>query len=564
MINPTDEAREQLSMLVARAYDAAATAGELPQAVYEAPAAEVPKDSSNGDFSSTFALAMAKTLHTAPRKVAEVLLKYINLDGTYFDKIWIAGPGFLNVTLGSGWYGGVLASVEQAGMNFGALDIGRGKRVMVEFVSANPTGPMHLGNARGGVLGDSLAAVLERAGYDVWREFYVNDAGNQVELFGKSLYVRLVQHFRGEDAAEFPEDGYHGEDIRELAAEFALRHGEQVLEIPEEECRKQLIVFGLERNIIRMQQDLERYKVQYNRWFKESELHKSGYVDETVELLRAAGALYEKDGATWFRATDYGCEKDEVMIKSNGFYTYYAVDIAYHRNKFVERKFDMVIDALGADHHGHTRRFRAGMQAIGVEPSRLQFMLFQLVRLVRDGESVRMSKRTGKAITLSNLLDEISVDAARFFFDFRQPDTHLEFDIGLAEKEENDNPVFYVQYAHARICSLLRMLAGDGVPVPVAADIDAMLLCSDEEKKLIRAIAELPEEIRMAARDLDPSRLTRYCVDLAAAFHTFYNAQRIRGEAPELCKARLKLADITRLTLANVLEMLKITAPEHM
>ena len=564
MMNPIDETKQLLSGLVAEACRAAVAAGELPDVPFDAPAAETPKDAQNGDLSSTFALAMSKAMRMPPRKIAETVVARMDLSGTVFDKVWIAGPGFINVTFGPGWYASVLGEIEEAGMQFGRLDIGRGKRVMVEFVSANPTGPMHLGNARGGVLGDTLASVFERAGYDVWREFYVNDAGNQVALFGDSLLCRLKQHILGEDAVEFPEDGYHGDDIRALAAAFAEEKGKDVLDTPEAELKAALVAFGLERNIARMQADLARYNVKYDMWFRESTLHESGAVAETIEILRKAGALYEKEGAVWFRATDYGCDKDEVMVKQNGFYTYYAVDIAYHRNKFLVRGFDEVVDALGADHHGHTIRFQASMKAIGVKPGSLRFMLFQLVNLMRNGEAVRMSKRTGKAITLSNLLDEISVDAARFFFNYRQPDTHLDFDLDLAVKEENENPVFYIQYAHARICSLIRMLAGEGISVPAAGVIDAAKFETAEEKALIRRLAMLPEEIRFAARDLDPTRLARYAVDLAAAFHTFYNACRIRGEEKDVMLARLKLADCTRETIANVLGMMKVNAPDHM
>ena len=371
MKNPIDEAKRILSDRVAAAYREAVETGELPAAEIAPPAAETPKDAVNGDISSTFALSMAKSLHMAPKRIAEIVAGHIRIDGGLFDRVWVAGPGFINVTFGPSWYGAVLAEIEEAGEKYGQLDIGKGKRIMVEFVSANPTGPMHLGNARGGVLGDTLASVFERAGYSVWREFYVNDAGNQVALFGESLYVRLVQLLQGENAMEFPENGYQGDDVKELAQEYVTEHGRNVLEEDRESLTQKLISFGLERNIARMKADLERYNVKYDMWFRESSLHESGAVAETLEILRKAGALYEKEGATWFRATDYGCEKDEVMVKQNGFYTYYAVDIAYHRNKFLVRGFDEVVDALGADHHGHTVRFRAGMSAIGVDPDRL-------------------------------------------------------------------------------------------------------------------------------------------------------------------------------------------------
>ena len=415
---------------------------------------------------------------------------------------------------------------------YGQDDIGGGKRVMVEFVSANPTGPMHLGNARGGVIGDTIASVLDRAGYKAWREFYVNDAGNQVDNFAKSIEARYIQRLRGEDSVEFPENGYHGDDIKALAEELVNLYGDTYLSVDPETRRNDMQIFGLKKNIERMKKDLARYNINYDCWFYESSLHDSGYVKETIDMLDQLGVLYEKDGARWFKATAFGAEKDEVMVKSNGFYTYYAVDIAYHRNKFCERGFDEVIDALGADHHGHTIRFRAGISALGIDPDRLKFILFQLVDLKQNGESVRMSKRTGKMISLSNLLDEISVDAARFFFNMRQCGTHLEFDLDLAVRQDSDNPVYYVQYAHARICSLLKKLAEAGLSPASVEKLDLSLLTDPSERLLIKQIAMLPEEIRLAARDLEPYRMTKYLIDLATAFHSFYTEVNIKSAEP--------------------------------
>ncbi|MBQ9857716.1 MAG: arginine--tRNA ligase, partial [Oscillospiraceae bacterium] len=456
-------------------------------------------------------------------------------------------------------------NVEAEGDDFGRSDIGGGERVMVEFVSANPTGPMTIGNARGGVLGDTLASVLDYAGYDVWREFYVNNAGNQVDLFGKSIEARYLQICLGEDAVEFPDNGYHGDDIRELAKLIFDEYGDKYVSVDTEERVKAFVEFALPRNIALMQKHLERYRINFDKWFLESDLHESGYVAETVQLLADGGYTYEKDGAIWLKNTAFGADKDEVLRRSNGFYTYYAVDIAYHRNKFVERNFDKVIDVWGADHHGHAIRFKATMTspALGISPEKLHFLIMQMVRLTRDGETIKVSKRTGKALTLNDLLDEISVDACRFFFNAK-PDTHLEFDLGLAVRQDSENPVYYVQYAHARICSLTAAILADGHKMAASADIDLSILSSETEKDLIKQISLLPEEIKMAARDYDPSRINRYVIELAARFHRFYNACRIKGEAENVVSARLKLADCTRQVIKNCLGIIGVSAPEKM
>ena len=556
-------AKETFEELVYAAYRAAVAAGELPDAETARPAVEVPRDAQNGDLSSTFALAAAKPLRQAPKKIAEALLAHME-ENALFAGYSVAGPGFLNARFSDEWYRSVLESADAGGERYGQDDIGGGKRVMVEFVSANPTGPMHLGNARGGVIGDTIASVLDRAGYQAWREFYVNDAGNQVDNFARSIEARYIQRLRGEDSVEFPENGYHGDDIKELADELVALYGDTYLSADEETRRSDMQIFGLKKNIERMKKDLARYNINYDCWFYESSLHDSGYVKETVDLLEERGMLYEKDGARWFKASAFGAEKDEVIVKSNGFYTYYAVDIAYHRNKFCERGFDKVIDALGADHHGHTVRFRAGIDALGIDPDRLEFILFQLVDLKQNGESVRMSKRTGKMISLSNLLDEISVDAARFFFNMRQCSTHLEFDLDLAVRQDSDNPVYYVQYAHARICSLLKKLAESGLSPTAISKLDMAVLAEPSERLLVKQIAMLPEEIRLAARDLEPYRMTKYLIDLATAFHSFYTEVNIKSAEQRVACARLTLADTTRAVLKNVLTLLKISAPEQM
>lgn len=565
MANLIQYAKDQATELTRKAYEAAAAAGQLPAGAEVKGAVEIPKDPQNGDYASSFAMAGAKALKKNPRMIAQTLAEHMDLAGTCFDRVEIAGPGFLNFRLGAKWYGEVLAAIETEGERYGQIDLGKGEKVMVEFVSANPTGTMTIGNARGGVLGDATAAILERAGYDVWREFYVNDAGNQVEKFALSLEARYIQLRWGEDAVPFPEDGYHGEDIKQLAQIFYEKFGDQYLDAQPEERRKVMRQFGLTYNIAKMKADLDRYGIHYDQWFLESSLHESGYVAETVQLLVNGGHTYEKDGALWLRNTDFGADKDEVLRRSNGFYTYYAVDIAYHRNKFCVRNFDRVIDVWGADHHGHAIRFAATMTApeLGMQGKRLDFLIMQLVQLLQDGKEVKVSKRSGKSITLTDLLDEISVDAARFAFNAK-PNNHLIFDLDLAVRQDSENPVYYVQYAHARICSLVARLAAEGSPVPRAEDIRPELLTAPEEKALIKTLSQLPEEIRAGARDYDPSRINRYLIELAGQFHRFYGACRIKGEAPELLSARLKLADSVRSVLANCLHLLGISAPEKM
>ena len=582
MSNMIQAARRQVDELTRAAYERAAAAGVLPGGAEVKATIEIPKDASHGDYASSFAMAGAKALRMAPRAIAQAIADHLDLTGSYFQEVEIAGPGFLNFTLGPAWFGQVLSSVETEGAAYGAGTEGGGKRVMVEFVSANPTGPMHMGNARGGVLGDTLANVLARDGWDTWKEFYVNDAGNQIHKFAESIHARYMQLILGEDSFPFPEKGYQGEDIRELARAFYERHGDTYKDAPESEWLEAMGQFGLSVNIPRMEEDLKKYRITYDQWFYESSLHDSGFVAETVELLTEKGWTYEQDGALWLRTGQllrqkYLAEgktpeqvdklelKDDVLRRANGFYTYFAADIAYHRNKLEVRGFDLAINIWGADHHGHVARLQAALDGLGLDGShRLVIVLMQLVNLLQDGKPVRMSKRSGKAIALHDLLDEISVDAARYFFNSRASTSPLDFDLDLAVREDSENPVYYVQYAHARICSLIANLAADGARVPAAAAVDAALLSAPEELALMKALAQFPEEIHLAARDYDPSRINRYLVSLAGDFHRFYNACRIKGEVPALLSARLKLADTVRSVLANGLGLLGVSAPEKM
>ena len=579
MPNMIKSAKEQIDHILSAALERAAAAGELPQGASLQGSVEIPKDSANGDFAANHAMTGARSLHMAPRKIAQALIDHADLSGSYFSSVEAAGPGFINFRLADCWYGDVLRSVIQEGDNYGRNDEGKGKKVMVEFVSANPTGPMHMGNARGGVLGDALASVLERDGYDVWREFYVNDAGNQIDKFSKSIEARYAQLILGEDQVEFPEDGYHGEDIKLLAQSFMEEMGRDWLDKPEDERRQAMAAFGLKTNIPRMQADLRRYGIEYDQWFFESSLHESGYVAETVDKLSASGWTYEKDGALWLATSKILTQKmleegkkqedidklelkDDVLRRANGFYTYFAADIAYHRNKLEQRQFDKVINVWGADHHGHVARLKGAMDALGLDGEhRLDVVLMQLVKLTRNGEVVRMSKRTGKAISLTDLLDEIPVDAARYFFNSR-PESPVEFDLELAIRQDSENPVYYVQYAHARICTLIANLAAEGHSVPEQAD--PALLGVAEERELIKQLAALPEEIHLAARDYDPSRLNRYVTELAARFHRFYTVCRIKDAQEDVQAARLLLADATRRVIALALSIVGVSAPEHM
>ena len=554
--NHIADAQAQLDRIIRQAYAAAFPEKELRDFVIE-----IPKDTSHGDFATNVAMVNTKNVGRAPRDIAAALIEAMDFSGSFFTGAESAGPGFINFRLGQRWFS---EAVQDCGRDYGRSDVGGGKKVMVEFVSANPTGPMHMGNARGGAIGDCLAAALDFAGYEVTREFYVNDAGNQIAKFGKSLEARYLQLFLGEEAVEFPEDGYHGEDIKTRAREFADLHGDRYVNAPSEERLQALIAYALPANVEGLRRDLEKYRITYDVWFSEQSLHDSGAVMDAVKLLTSRGMTYEKDGAVWYKGTEMGEEKDEVLVRANGIPTYFAADIAYHYNKFAVRGFDRVIDVWGADHHGHVARMKGAMDAIGLSGDKLDIVLMQLVRLMKDGQPYKMSKRTGKAITLTDLLEEIPIDAARFFFNMREPNSTLDFDLDLAVEETNQNPVYYVQYAHARICSIFKNLAAEGITPRAVTPEELDRLTAPEERELIRQIASLPDEIIAAAHNYDPARMTHYVIDAATLFHKFYNACRVKGEDESLMQARLALCQATRTVLENVLGLLKISAPESM
>ncbi len=523
---------------------------------------EEPRERQHGDWATNLAMVLTKQARKAPRDIATILIKHLDTEGTFITASEIAGPGFINFRLDPNWLTGVIPEVLNLEADYGKVNLGQGKKVQVEFVSANPTGLLHMGNARGAALGDSLASLLAMAGYEVSREFYINDAGNQIYNFALSLEARYLQ-LMGQDVP-FPEGGYHGEDLIDTVKGLIEKVGNKYLNVDQDLRREFLVRYALEEKLTSIRETLTDMGVHYDCWFSEQSLHDSGFVKDTMEKLEQQGYIYEKEGAQWLKSTLFGDEKDEVVVRGNGTPTYFAADIAYHRNKF-ERGFDRVINIWGADHHGHVARMKGAMSALGYDPENLQIILMQLVRLIQNGEVVRMSKRSGQYITLRELMDEVGKDAARFFFIMRDPDSTVEFDLDLAKAESSDNPVYYVQYAHARLCSILRQAAEQGYTTAgMPQEKDLKRLQSNEERELLKKIAELPNEIEVAARLTEPHRLARYVLDLAGLFHSFYNSQRVLVDEEGLREARLGLVRSTKQVLANVLGILGVTAPERM
>ncbi len=574
-----NKAQNQIRQMIGDAITKAKEKALLPEAEAAEFSVEVPADRNNGDYSTNAAMVNARAFRLPPRKIAEAISENIDLQGTYFEKVEIAGPGFINFFLSDVYYSDVLFEIRDAGDNYGRSDFGQGKKINVEFVSANPTGPMHMGNARGGALGDCLAAVLDYAGYEVSREFYVNDAGNQIDKFALSLDIRYQQLLGVE--IELPEDSYHGEDIIERAGEFKEVYGDSYLSKSEAERRKALVEFALPKNLDNMKKAMEKYRIDYDLWFSELTLHNGGELKETIDILKEGGHTYEKDGALWYKNKDIQTEmllsqgktqeyidklelKDDVLIRANGNPTYFAADIAYHRNKLEKRGFDKAIDVWGADHHGHVARMKGAMKAVGIDPDRLDILLMQFVRLVRDGEVVRMSKRTGKAITLVDLLNDVPIDAVRFLFNMREPGSLMDFDLDLAVEQSSQNPVYYCQYAHARICSILAKLEAEGKTIRDCSREELTVLNSTEERELIRYLSTLGDVIIGAAKNYDPAKVTHYAVELATHFHKFYNNCRVSVEDEKLMQARIFLCICTRDTMKSILKMLKVDAPEKM
>ncbi len=562
MTNLISDAFIQAKELVMKAMGELVADGTFPSEPVPAFNTEIPADSKNGDVSTNAAMVCARPFRNNPRKIAEAIVSKIDLNGSYFARCEVAGPGFINFFYSTEWYATVVATVLEQKEKYGETDLGAGKSVLVEFVSANPTGPMHIGNARGGAIGDCLASVLEKAGYEVAREFYINDAGNQIEKFKTSLEVRYLQIYKPE--TELPEDAYKGQDIIDHANAFNEIYGDKYVNADSEERRQALCDFALPKNIQKLHDDLGKYRIQYDKWFNESTLHKDGSVQRVIEQLKASGHTYEKDGALWFKTTEFGDEKDRVLVRENGVPTYLVPDIAYHYNKLAVRKFDKAVDIFGADHHGYIARIKASMTALGVDADRLDIVIMQMVNLVRNGEKYKLSKRSGKAITLSTLLDEIPIDAARFFFNLREPNSHFDFDLDLAVSQTSQNPVYYVQYAHARICSVLKKMNEEGIEVKSLDKAALSVLTAPEEQEMIKHLATLPNVINEAAKAYDPAKLTKYVIDLATMYHKFYNNCRIMGENESVMQARLSLSLAVKQVIKNILDMLKITCPESM
>lgn len=556
------KAKEEIKNIINNAAQKAMADGILPQAELSDFAIEVPANRSHGDYAINAAMVWSKLFRKAPRQIAEDIMSHADLEGSYVEKYEIAGPGFINLYLSQGYYSDIVADVIEKKENYGKSNYGENKRILVEFVSANPTGPMHIGNARGGALGDCLAAVLETAGYYTEREFYINDAGNQINKFALSLDLRYLGLFK--DGIEMPEDSYHGEDIIAHAKAFAEIHGDSFVEKDEKTRRQALVDFALPKNIEGLERDLGKYRIKYDTWFKESTLHSNGETARIIELLNQSGHTYTLDDALWFKATDFGCDKDFVLVRANGVPTYVVPDIAYHYNKLVTRNFDKAIDILGADHHGYVPRLKAALTALGVDADRLDVVLMQMVRLVRDGEVIKASKRSGKAITLVTLLDEVPIDAARFFFNLREPNSHFDFDLDLAVNESNSNPVYYVQYAYARICSILRNLQAEGIKEEICTKAQLNFLTAPEEKELILQISALTDEIIASAKAYDPAKITHYVQEVATKFHKFYSSCRVKGIENDLMQARISLCRATATVIKNVLTLMKIDAPEKM
>lgn len=556
------ETQDKLNEIIIAAVKSATAKGELPESDMPSFIIEKPSDKKNGDFSTNIAMAGARCYHKAPKMIAESIVNSLDLDGTLIDRAEIAGPGFINFYLSDDYYSRIVLDAVEQGENYGRSDYGNGKKMLVEFVSANPTGPMHIGNARGGAIGDCLASVLDAAGYYVQREFYINDAGNQIEKFATSLEVRYLQLCGKE--IEMPEDAYHGADITEHAKAFYKINGDKYADTESKERRDALVGYALPKNIDGLERDLKKYRIVYDKWFRESSLHNDGSVQKVINTLKEKGVTYEQDGALWFKASEFGNDKDIVLVRANGLPTYIVPDIAYHYNKLVTRGYDKAIDVLGADHHGYVPRMKAALTALGLDANRLDVVIMQMVRLVRDGETIKLSKRSGKAITLNTLLDEVPIDAARFFFNLREPNSHFDFDLELAAKQSSENPVYYVQYAHARICSILNKAKEQGFEMTIPSVEELNALNSSEERELISHLANLTDEIISAAKGYDPAKITHYVVELATLFHKFYNAQRVMVDDKKLMNARLYLCTAVKNTIKNILTMLKIDAPESM
>ncbi|MGE5397555.1 MAG: arginine--tRNA ligase [Chitinophagales bacterium] len=555
------EIKQEIKNKINSALEGLQKKGELPPLEIPDYVLEVPREANHGDFAANVAMLLARQARMAPRKIAELIVAEIELPPLLVERVEVAGAGFINFYLKNDWLFKVPAEILRLGKDYGRELKKNNHKIQVEFVSANPTGDLHMGNARGGAIGDSLANILDAAGNIVEKEYYINDAGNQIDLFAASLEARYLELL--ELPFEFPEGGYAGHDVVETAVEALAEFDHDLVDLSVSDRRDKLVRFALKNRVDYINKTLRRFGIEYDVWFNESSLHSSGEVMRVIDDLESKGYIYEKEGAKWFKTTLFGDEKDEVVIRNNGVPTYFAADIAYHKNKF-ERGFDTVINIWGADHHGHVARMKGAIEALDYNSEALEVILMQLVRLYRDGEIVRMSKRTGTLVTLDELLDEVGKDAARFSFVMRSPDSHLEFDMDLARKESQENPVYYAQYAHARICSILRQAESQGIEFPDVETVDFSVLKEEEELALLRSLADFPEEIQIAARTRAPQRIPHYITELAGLLHGFYFHHRVLNVEPEFRDSRLALMKAVGITLANALALIGVSAPERM
>lgn len=532
-----------------------ATEEQMPPVILE-----VPKEKAHGDYSTNMAMQLARIAKKAPRIIGEEIIAHFDRSKASIEKIEIAGPGFINFYMDNSYLADLVPYILEAGEKYGETNVGNNQKIQVEFVSANPTGDLHLGHARGAAVGDSLCNILEKAGYDVTREYYINDAGNQIKNLALSVEARYFQALGLEK--EMSADGYYGDDIIEIGKRLAEEFGDKYVHASEEERFEFFREYGLKYELEKLKKDLEEFRVHFDVWYSETSLYESGKIDEALELLRKNGYVYEKDGATWLRSTDFGDDKDRVLIKQDGSYTYLTPDIAYHKDKF-ERGFEKVINIWGADHHGYIPRMKAAIQALGYDKDALEVEIIQLVHLYKNGEKVKMSKRTGKAVTMRELVEEVGLDAVRYFFAMRSADTHMDFDLDLAVSESNENPVYYAQYAHARICSILRQ--GEEKGITLDENVDYKLLDGEKEIDVLKKLGEFPAAIAEAAEKRMPHRITNYIFDLASAFHSFYNAEKVLDpDNMDRTKARLGLVKAVQITLKNALSLIGVSAPERM
>ncbi len=553
--------RTRIKKIVEETYEGLSSQGRLPRAnVAPDHSISVPKLEKHGDYASNFCMVMASALRMAPRKIAEGMKAGLEKEGL-FERVDVAGPGFLNVFLSPGFWQENLLEIKKRGREYGSSDAGKGRKVLVEFVSANPTGPLHVGHGRGAAVGDSLCRVLRMAGYQVTSEYYINDVGNQMQTLGRSVYLRYQEHLGRR--IDFPPECYQGDYIRQIAAYIAKEYGDRFLDVDFAEHADFFIDRAVSEIFEGIRNDLDDFRVRFDSWFSERSLHESGLVEKTIEELKASGKIYEKEGALWFRTSDYGDEKDRVVRRSNGVLTYFAADIAYHRNKF-QRGFQELVDIWGADHHGYIPRVKAAISAMDFDPEALNVLLVQLVNLIEGGQVKAMSTRAGQFVTLREVIDDVGADAARFIFLTRRCDSHLDFDLDLAKSQSQENPVYYVQYAHARLSSVFRTAREKGVTVMAPREVDLSVLDDPEEMKILKVLASFPETVAQSAAALEPHRISYYLTELAGLLHKYYTTHRFIGDDSKVTQARLLLADVVRTVLKNGLGLLGVSAPDKM